>query len=198
VFLLVEGEPIVARSLRTFGMLDRVVLVTKPVDDDLVAQLPADLRFERVYGGATRQDSELAALRHLAPEIRSGDIDVVLIHDSARPLVSPELIATIVTVSRETGGAVPGLERTDLVHVDSMGRTIPLDPTHNLIAVQTPQGFHAQPLLEAYEKAAAAGFIGTDTASCIAEYTNLTITWVPGEERNFKVTYPEDLDRFPR
>jgi 2-C-methyl-D-erythritol 4-phosphate cytidylyltransferase len=62
-----------------------------------------------------------------------------------------------------------------------------------LVAVQTPQGFAAAPLLAAYERAEADGYSGTDTASCIAHYTDIPVHWVPGAESNFKITYAHDL-----
>ena len=62
-----------------------------------------------------------------------------------------------------------------------------------LVRVQTPQGFRAATILDAYEAAARHGFVGTDTASCAEEYTDIPVTWVRGEETNFKITYAQDL-----
>jgi 2-C-methyl-D-erythritol 4-phosphate cytidylyltransferase len=60
--------------------------------------------------------------------------------------------------------------------------------------VQTPQGFRAQPLLEAYEKSIKEGFIGTDTSACMEKYCpEVPILAVPGDVLNFKITYPQDL-----
>jgi 2-C-methyl-D-erythritol 4-phosphate cytidylyltransferase len=59
--------------------------------------------------------------------------------------------------------------------------------------VQTPQGFRAAPLIDAYEQAAREEFLGTDTASCMERYSSAPVRWVPGDEHNVKVTYPHDL-----
>ena len=60
--------------------------------------------------------------------------------------------------------------------------------------MQTPQGFRAAPLLAAYEAADRCGFAGTDTASCVQRFApSLPIRAIPGEERNFKITYPHDV-----
>jgi 2-C-methyl-D-erythritol 4-phosphate cytidylyltransferase len=59
--------------------------------------------------------------------------------------------------------------------------------------VQTPQAFRALPLLEAYERARRDGFVGTDTASCVERYTDIAVRCVPGDARNIKITFPEDL-----
>lgn len=63
-----------------------------------------------------------------------------------------------------------------------------------LVAVQTPQGFRAGPLLAAYEEAERLGFAGTDTASCVQRFApGLPIRAIQGEGRNLKVTYPHDV-----
>jgi 2-C-methyl-D-erythritol 4-phosphate cytidylyltransferase len=59
--------------------------------------------------------------------------------------------------------------------------------------VQTPQGFRAEPLLAAYERAHREGFAGTDTASCVQRFSDLLVRWVPGDDRNIKITYAHDL-----
>jgi 2-C-methyl-D-erythritol 4-phosphate cytidylyltransferase len=60
--------------------------------------------------------------------------------------------------------------------------------------VQTPQAFRAPDLLAAYRAAAAAGFTGTDTASCVERYADVTVSAVPSGAANLKITFPEDLD----
>ena len=62
-----------------------------------------------------------------------------------------------------------------------------------LVTVQTPQAFHALPLLEAYERAATAGFVGSDTAACAERFGDLQVRSVAGDPRNLKITFPEDL-----
>ena len=133
------------------------------------------------------------ALRHLADRIGTGEIDVVLIHDAARPLVSPALVADVLRATRAHGGAVPGLVRDDLIEVAEDGVDVLGSAPERVVAVQTPQGFRAAPLLAAYEQAALDGFVGTDTASCVAAYTDIAVHCVEGDERNLKITYPHDL-----
>ena len=199
VYLPLAGRSVIARSLDALAGPDDVgpvVLVVRAADHDLVADLLArelgSAVVEVVTGGATRQESELAGLRHLAPRIADGSVDVVLIHDGARPLVGAALVEEVLRVARETGGAVPGLPRHDLAAVAPDGALV--GPAEGLVAVQTPQGFRARPLLAAYEEAARTGFAGTDTASCVARFAaGVAIRWVAGEERNFKITYPHDL-----
>ncbi|MFB9925704.1 2-C-methyl-D-erythritol 4-phosphate cytidylyltransferase [Amycolatopsis halotolerans] len=196
VYLPVAGRRVVAWSLDAFAAaagIGVLVLVIRPEDAPLAEEVLAGLSapVEIVPGGATRQASELNALRHLAPRIADGTVDSVLLHDGARPLVTPELISAVLERTREDGGAVPGLAADDVVSMAGPDKVA--GPLPGAIRVQTPQGFRAQPLLAAYEQAAAEGFLGTDTASCMERFSALPVRWVPGSAENVKITYPHDL-----
>ena len=220
VYLPLAGRPMIAWSLCAFvgaPGIDTVLLVVRAGDRagaaDVLAAEPGWPGCGLV-GGATRQASELAGLRpSCAGRIESGRVDVVLLHDGARPLVSPALVAAVLRTAGKCGGAVPGLPRTDLgvaapdsVAPDSVApesvaavpdagfRALAGPATAGLVAVQTPQGFRAAPLLAAYEEADRCGFAGTDTASCVQRFApQLPIRAIPGEQRNIKVTYPHDV-----
>ena len=144
-------------------------------------------------GGPTRHHSEWEALRQLAPAIRRGELDVVAVHDGARPLAGPALIGDTIDAARVHGAAVPG------VPLDDAGRRDPElgvrgEPAGGrLVRVQTPQAFRAGPLLAAYERAARDGFTGSDTAACVERYGGLRVHCLPGDPRNLKVTYRADL-----
>lgn len=198
-FLPLAGRSIAAWGLNTLGAVEGIgllVFVVRP--DDLeharfVDARETDLPLEIITGGETRQESELLALRHLADRIDSGAVDTVLIHDAARPLVSHGLASAVLHAARESGGAVPGIPAADIAAAGA-GDTLAAAPRGGpLVRVQTPQGFHAATILDAYEEAARDGFVGTDTASCAEEYTDIPVAWVRGEETNFKITYAQDL-----
>lgn len=200
-FLPLAGRSIAAWGLNTLAAVEGIgilVFVVRP--DDLeharfVNARETDSPLEIITGGETRQESELLALRHLADRIDSGAIDTVLIHDAARPLVSHGLASAVLHAALEAGGAVPGIPASDIAPVgggDTLG-AIPAPRQGPLVRVQTPQGFHAATILDAYEAAARDGFVGTDTASCAEEYTDIPVAWVRGEETNFKITYAQDL-----
>jgi 2-C-methyl-D-erythritol 4-phosphate cytidylyltransferase len=201
VYLPLGGRPVVAWSIATLtGMpeIGVVVLVVRASDEEhaerVLAEHTAATAVEVVRGGATRQESELAGLRRLAARITDGSIDVVLLHDGARPLAGRALTRAVLAAARTCGGAVPGLRRDDLASVAPEGAGVAGPVPDGLVAVQTPQGFRAGPLLAAYEEAARHGFVGTDTASCLERFApDLPIRWVPGEERNIKITYAHDL-----
>lgn len=199
VYLPLLGRPVLAWSLRVFAGIPGVgtlVLVVRPQDQDLAQQvLSGELpgtAVDIVHGGVQRQDSELVALRHLAPRIESGQIGTVLVHDAARPLLAPGLVTAVLAAAGEPGGAVPGLPR-DGVTMASPDGTVAEADLGTMTAMQTPQGFPARTLLAAYERAAADGFYGTDTAACVARHTGIPVRCIPGDIRNIKITYPHDL-----
>ena len=140
-----------------------------------------------IAGGATRHASEWNALQVLAAEVDAGGLDVVAIHDGARPLATPELFAAVLAAALEHGGALPaaplpGLVTAGLGAVDG-----------DVVGVQTPQAFRAAPLLAAYRSAAADGFEGTDTAATFERYAQGRVAAVPSGPVNLKITFPEDV-----
>jgi 2-C-methyl-D-erythritol 4-phosphate cytidylyltransferase len=210
VYLPLAGRPLLAWSLAAFAQapsIGRLVLVTRPADRAYAEQaareagVAAGRPVDVVDGGAARHDSEWAALRLLAPAIRAGELDVVAIHDGARPVVSQPLIAAAVAAAREHGAAVPGVPLTDAAHADrtragareTEARAGLTRVGGTLVRVQTPQAFRADLLLAAYAAADADGFTGTDTAACVERYAGIPVHCFPGDPRNVKVTYRRDL-----
>jgi 2-C-methyl-D-erythritol 4-phosphate cytidylyltransferase len=192
VLLPLRGVPVLAWSLRTalaLAYVEQVVVVAREQDLGAVSSLveqhaPEGREVGLVVGGSTRHDSEWNGLRALHVP---GTLDVVVVHDAARPLADTGLFDRVVEAAHEHGAAVPGRAQHGLVSRD--GRT----HEHGLVAVQTPQAFRAAPLLEAYRRAAEDGFTGTDTAGCVAAYTDLPVRLVPAPATNLKVTFPEDV-----
>lgn len=205
VLLPLGDRPVLAWSvLDALALADvrRVLLVVRPGERDLVADalgphLPAasgtapaagGAEVGLVEGGPTRHASEWNALRALRPDIEAGAVDVVAIHDGARPLAGTALFEATITAARERGGAIPCVRLPALL--DRTGRVLPPE----LDGVQTPQAFRAPELLAAYERAEVEGFDGTDTAACWTRSTDLPVAAVPSSPRNLKITFPEDLD----
>jgi 2-C-methyl-D-erythritol 4-phosphate cytidylyltransferase len=174
----------------------RLVLVIRREDRALaeqVVQTEVDVPVEVVTGGLARHDSEHQGLLHLAPAIHAGALDVVAVHDGARPVVDPRLVADVLAAAHRFGGAVPGLPLRDVAVVHSGRALAQVPPDRRLVRVQTPQAFLAGPLLAAYERAATTGFAGTDTAACVEFHADIPVHCLPGDPRNIKVTYPADL-----
>ena len=120
----------------------------------------------------------------------------ILIHDAVRPALSVSLIDRVCTALRSHAVANVVLPVVDtLIEVDADGRMHRVPDRALLHRVQTPQGFHAPVLFEAYRRALAdPDFRATDDCSVVFRYCpEIDIALVPGEERNLKLTYPEDL-----
>jgi 2-C-methyl-D-erythritol 4-phosphate cytidylyltransferase len=195
VLLPLAGRRVFTWSIRWARLLPevvRTVLVVRDQDRDTIeATLAREVGppgVEVVEGGTSRHGSEWAALQLLAPAIESGDVDVVVIHDAARPLAGSDLWASVIETAAGAGGALPADEHGHLATLDGSELV-----QERIVAVQTPQAFAAAPLLEAYRRADADGFVGTDTASCIERYTDVPVHCVAGDAGNIKITFPDDL-----
>ena len=193
VWLPLNGLGIISHCLlnatRSFAHC-RVVVVVDPADvamaSEVIAREIPQIPVELVHGGQTRHDSEFKALIHLASDIEADNIDVVLIHDGARPLASSQLFIEVVRAAQLHGGALPAID-VDPLEIDIV-------TTDRIARVQTPQAFRAKEVLAAYIQAEKDGFVGTDTAACMERYFPGTDSVaVPGEVTNIKITYPHDL-----
>jgi 2-C-methyl-D-erythritol 4-phosphate cytidylyltransferase len=200
VFLEVRGRSILEYSLarlESIGRIEDIVLVARASDLRVCESMKE--RFSKlrtvIAGGDLRHRSEFAGLKALAARIDAKQIETVLVHDAVRPFASSRLIDRLLSQTDRTIGCVPGLPLAGSVAhvVDGWVAGYP----KNLWAVQTPQAFQATWLLEAHNKAARQGFVGTDTASVI-EWAGGDVAVIDGEPDNIKITTPDDLARAER
>ena len=189
-------------SARLLASSDAVgsVVVAAPADDvdhvrTVLDRLGLDAEITVVAGGSTRSESVLRALKTL-PD----DVDVVLVHDAARPLTPVGLVDAVDAAVRAGHVAVvPGLAVVDTVKRVELPAdgSLPLvsgtvDRT-DLRAVQTPQGFRRDVLDAAYDAASLAGNLDATDDAGLVERLGHGVAVVPGEETAFKVTRPLDL-----
>jgi 2-C-methyl-D-erythritol 4-phosphate cytidylyltransferase / 2-C-methyl-D-erythritol 2,4-cyclodiphosphate synthase len=170
--------------------VDALVIVTAA--DDVARVRDVVKPFPKVRavceGGAERYESVGNALAAV-PE----GTEIVAIHDGARPLVTPELVADVVAVAREHGAALPATPVSDSVKRSEDGQaTVETVDRRPLYAVQTPQAFRLELIRRAYREAGESGFAGTDDASYV-ERLGHPVRLVPGSRTNLKVTVAEDL-----
>jgi len=178
------------RSLARARLVDLVVVAAPPEEVDQVRTLLADhhdgASLQVVAGGATRQDSVRRALAGLRDSV-----EVVLVHDAARPLAPVELVDAVAAAVREGADAVvPALPVADTVKRVEGDTVVETLDRSTLRAIQTPQGF-ARATLEAAHLAAE-GEEATDDAALV-ERLGRKVAIVPGAEEAFKVTRPLDL-----
>ena len=185
-FIDVAGRTLAQRSIDAVRSADssaQIVLVV-PAEHDL--DHPG---VTVVTGGATRHESVMAGLTALEP-----DVDIVLVHDAARALASPNLITRVVEEVRASGaGVVPALAVSDAIkRVDANGNVAESVDRSQLAAVQTPQGFPRAELEAAY-----ASVVADDHNDDAAVYifSGRRVHTIPGEVNAFKITTLGDLER---
>ena len=193
-FRPLAGKSVLARSyqaLASHPCIGPVSVVINPQDADHVRQVEAELGhvLQTVPGGVTRSDSVRAGLAAL----QAAGCDGVMIHDAARPLLSPDLIDRLSTALADHAAVIPVLPVADaLMRVDADGTMLdPVDRT-GLAAAQTPQAFHLASLLDAYAATGGASF--ADDAAVIRAAGGPVFT-VAGDADNFKLTRAEDFRR---
>ena len=195
-FVELAGRPLVWYALETFrgcrGIAEIIVAIA-PEDVERARCLlrPRTDRSERVVaGGVQRQESVAAALAEARP-----GIELVVVHDAARPFVRPELIQRCLEQAALHGAAVAAVRSTDTVKEADLDGVVrgTLDRSR-IWLVQTPQAFRRTLLEEAHRAAAAAGVTGTDDASLV-ERLGHAVHLVEGDSDNIKITYPEDVVR---
>lgn len=182
----------------------RALVVTAPAEHvSAVREALTGLDVQVVAGGPTRQASVAAGLAALTSlvEQTSDEVSVVLVHDAARPLAPPSLIARVIDAVLDGHAAVvPGLPVTDTIKRVSAGGSVEpvleTVPRADLRAVQTPQGFSAELLRRAHETFASDALDESTSASDdagLVERLGERVWVVAGDERAAKITTPRDL-----
>ena len=145
--------------------------------------------FQIVEGDKTRQKSVFNAMCAV-----KNHPQIVLIHDGARPFVSQKIILEGIKAAQEFGASVPGLTPTDTQkQIDEDGFITNHLQRASLVAVQTPQCFDFQMLLEAHKKAHQEEKEYTDDTEIWGKYCG-KVKVITGENKNIKITYPKDLE----
>ena len=199
-YIPIGGQPMISYSLQTLdrsSWVARLVIVIRPEDretaEEVVEQAGVATPWLMVAGGESRHASEDQGLKALSGEITGGRIDLVAIHDGARPFVTPRLLDQLFSDAHRHGGAVPTLAVEVPTHRLAKDREIALLDQSRLHRAQTPQVFSAPELLCAYRRAQQAGFEGVDTAETVERFSDLKIRATPGDPDNLKLTFPEDF-----
>ena len=193
-FVELGGRPIFAHCLAAFRRIREVadiILVLPPGEVDRTVKRYGRHLIEGgvskvVAGGRRRQDSVERGLRMADPAC-----DVILVHDAARPFVTPELARRVARQAARTGAAVPGLPVRETVKQVARGRVVTTPERSGLYSVQTPQGIRAPLLRRAYEKGLGRADATDDVQ--LVERLGRPVALVPGDPGNLKITSREDL-----
>ena len=195
----VGGQTLLEHALQPFDRNQRIDDIVVVLPEDMArtpptALLAVDTPVRVVAGGARRQDSVAAGVDQVG-----ADVDVVLVHDAARPFCTTEIVDAVIDAAAETGAAVPAVRVSDTVKEarfdDANGfrvvrATLPRD---HIYLAQTPQGFSIDVIRDAVELGRH-GVEATDEA-VLVERSGHAVRLVDGDASNFKVTTSEDLMR---
>ena len=190
------GEPMIRPSLAALAGHNGISAVQPVIHGDDAALFQAAVAgldlLPAVHGGASRQASVRAGLQALERHRP----DLVLVHDAARPFASDALITRAISAAGTSGAAVPVIAVADTVKtVDATGCVTGTIDRGHLRMVQTPQAFGFTPLLDAHQRAAAAGRDDFTDDAALAEWAGLKVTTFEGEAGNVKVTTNDDFSR---
>lgn len=189
-FLLLHQKPVLYYTLKTFleSYPDLHIILVLPVDYTDMGQEIIDAYFDKeririTAGGDTRFQSVKNGLALVEKE------SIVFVHDGVRCLLTKDLIHRCYESALTTGSAIPVLPSRDSVRLVRDNGSDALD-RNRIVLVQTPQTFHSKIILPAFQIDYKDKF--TDEAT-VVEAFGMQVTLVEGEERNIKITRPEDL-----
>lgn len=194
----IAGKPILWWAVKSFledANLRQIVIAASKSDTSTIRDLfdgsSPHARFEVVEGGASRQDSVGKAL-----DVVDSDVELILVHDAARPILSKSTIKAVIDALHASEAAVPGLPVVDTIkQVNSQSFVECTLLRERLFAIQTPQGIRADVFRKAHSLARSSGVQCTDDVALVEHFQLGTVKLVSGDPNNFKITHPIDLTR---
>jgi len=203
--LEIGGFPVIYHTLKAFqtaASITHFYIATKEESRTLLEEMAAASGFSKlkaiVEGGKERQDSVNNCIKAIEQERRLTGIvpDTILVHDGARPLITPEEIDEISHLSMLYGACVPATKPKDTIKYigDTQGFFGETLDRSRLLQVQTPQGFRSPLLIQAHEQAELEGWYATDDAALVERFfPEQLIRIFETGYHNIKITTPEDI-----
>jgi len=197
VYFPIGGKPALSWALETLDQsekVDSILLVVRDEDWDKtnnVIELTNPKKLTGVaVGGNTRHQSEYQGLANLKEREDVDEEDLILIHDGARPLLPIYLLDELIDVATKYGASAPGFNSENLMKKDNSNNDAKQE---TIVEIQTPQIFPASELWKSYELAKLDNWQAVDTTECVSKYSELEAVVIPGDPRNMKVTFIEDI-----
>ena len=194
-FKKLHGKPLYEYSLDIFiksRLFDEVILVI-PNNNQEKLQKEIKRKYgskvNLVIGGADRQDSVKNAIQNSNPKV-----DLVVIHDAARPFITKTLIEKCISACETSDGAIIAMQPHDTIKFSKDNMVEKTIDRSNIWMAQTPQAFNKRKILEAYSSSDFHDLIVTDESS-LMEKLGYKIMIVPGSGKNFKITTFDDWER---
>ena len=197
VYFPIGGKPALSWPLETLDNSDKgdsIILVVRDEDwekTNNVIQLVNPKKLSGVtIGGNTRHESEYQGLLYLKERPDINEEDLILIHDGARPLLPSYLLDELIDVAKKYGASAPGYNSDNLMKKQEFNKE---EIQETIVEIQTPQIFPASELWKSYELAKLDKWQAVDTTECVSKYSELEAVVIPGDPRNMKVTFIEDI-----
>ena len=197
VYFPIGGKPALSWALETLDNSDKVDSILLVVRDEdwektnNVIELVNPGKLSGVtIGGNTRHESEYQGLTYLKERPDVSEEDLILIHDGARPLLPNYLLDELINVAIKYGASAPGNNSNNLMKKEEFNKK---EMQETIVEVQTPQIFPASELWKSYELAKLDNWQALDTTECVSKYSELEAVIIPGDPRNMKVTFIEDI-----
>lgn len=194
LMLELDGQPVLIHTLRALDLcpyVEEIIVVTRREQIVPVAQLCKAYGLSKVVkviaGGETRTQSVLAGVREI-----SRHLELVAIHDGARPLVSQEVLSEVILRAAQCGAAAPAVPVKDTIKQAEDGVVTATLERDCLYAIQTPQVFEASLIKTALIRALEEHAALTDDCAAV-ERLGIGVALTKGSYRNLKITTPEDL-----
>ena len=195
-FIEIKGKPIIYYTIKKFNdnkNIDNIILVLSSEEIEYFKKNilnKYDIKVDKiVVGGAERQDSVYNGLKSL----ENSETDIVLIHDGARPFISDRIIDDGIKYATIHGACAPGVMPKDTIKIKGESNFSVDTPNRDrLVAIQTPQVFKFNEILECHRKVKIDKLVVTDDTMVVEKYGNKVYLY-DGEYTNIKVTTPEDL-----
>jgi len=193
LFLELLEKPILIHTLEVFEQDDNctgIWLAVKPAERAVIQKMLENYGISKVKGlpdgGAERQHSVHACMKEM------GQVDIVLVHDAARPFITRDIIANLVQSAHNFGAAIAGVRAKDTMKKVRNGIIEETVDRESLWMIQTPQAFRFDLIVEAEDVAEKVGFLGTDEAMLV-ERLGHEVHIVESNYENVKMTTKEDL-----
>ncbi len=193
LFLELLGKPILIHTLEVFEQDENctgIWLAVKPEERAFIQEMLASYGISKVKGlpdgGAERQHSVHSCMKEME------QVDIVLVHDAARPFITHAIIANLVQSAHDFGAAIAGVRAKDTMKKVRDGIIEETVDRESLWMIQTPQAFRFDLIVEAEDVAEKVGFLGTDEAMLV-ERLGHAVHIVESTYENVKMTTKEDL-----
>ena len=195
-FIEIKGKPIIYYTIKKFSENKKIDNIVVVLSKDEVGYFKENilekynLKVDNiVIGGTERQDSVYNGLKSL----EDTNTDIVLIHDGARPFISDRIIDDRIKFAQVYGACAPGVMPKDTIKIKNESNFSVSTPERgSLVAIQSPQVFKFNEILECHENIKINNIVVTDD-TMVAEKFGYSVYLYDGEYTNIKVTTPEDL-----